>query len=149
MIRTTRHGLRLLALAALGVAAAGAASAQSPPLPGPLPPDGGAARRGAPPPPRNSGLGLSTAARVPWPRLEAGSVVCRTREDLRLHAEIVQAQADGTPYQGAAPQCRILDLPMAIDIVTRESPAATQVRLKDPAATTAWTDTWLPGTPPR
>jgi hypothetical protein len=144
--------MRLAFAAALGVMAAAAASAQSPPPPSGGPgsqrEDGGPWRGIAPPPPK-AGIGLSTNARVPWPRLDAGAVVCRTREDLRLHAQIVQARADGTHYDGAVPQCRIVDLPIAIDILSRESPAATQVKLRDAAATTAWTDTWLPSTPPR
>jgi hypothetical protein len=92
---------------------------------------------------------LSTAARVPWPRLDQGAVVCRTRDDLRMHAEVIQARARGTPYAGPAPDCRILGTPVAIDIVTRESPAATEVKLKDPPVGTGWTDTYLPSRPPR
>jgi len=92
---------------------------------------------------------LPTTARLPWPRLDPGAVVCRTRDDLRLHAEVIQARADGTTYAGAFPDCRVIDVAVPIDILTRESPAATEVKLKEKSATTGWTDTWLPTQPPR
>jgi hypothetical protein len=95
---------------------------------------------------------LPTAARVPWPRLEVGATVCRTRDDLRLQADLIQARGDGTPYAGTPPNCRSLGQQTPIDIVTRESPAATEIRLKDRTGgggVTAWTDTWLPSQPPR
>jgi hypothetical protein len=98
---------------------------------------------------QHPGPTLSTAAKTAWPRLDAGAVVCRTRDDLRRHGQVIQARSTGTAFDGAPPNCRILGLPAAIDIVTRESPAATEVRLKDQPASTAWTDTWLPSQPPK
>jgi hypothetical protein len=94
---------------------------------------------------------LPTAARLPWPRLEAGATVCQTRDDLRLEADLIQARVDGVSYAGAPPNCQILGQQTPIDIVTRESPAATEIRLKDRTGggRTAWTSTWLPSQPPR
>ena len=142
---------RLLAGCVMSVAVAAgfptASFAQA--IPGAPDPGGRAgASHGSATPRRQEPL-LPTAARVPWPRLDAGSVVCRTREDLSLHASVVQARADGTTYTGPSPDCRILGAGVAIDILSRESPAATQVKLRDPPLGTGWTDTWLPSQPPR
>ncbi len=92
---------------------------------------------------------LPTAARVPWPRLDIGAILCKTRDDLTLEAAVMQARSSGQPYSGALPNCRVLGAAVAIDIVTRESPAATEVKLRDPPGGTGWTNTWLPSQPPR
>lgn len=76
-----------------------------------------------------------------WPRLDPGSVVCRTEEDLRRHA----AQMVGE-WQGPA-DCQPITQPTAIKILMREGPGATEVRLTATNAT-GWTDAWLPSSPP-
>lgn len=92
---------------------------------------------------------FSSRAVAPWPQLDPGAVLCRTRDDLVAHARAVQARVEGQPGVAlATPNCRIIAEPTAIDVVTRESPAATEVRVKG-ASNTGWTDTWLPAQAPR
>ena len=145
MIRVLALCLAVSGAAAAALPAPARAQASLPDLPRP------GERRGksAAPPIEHAAPTLPTAARVAWPRLDPGAVVCRTRDDLRRHAEIIQARSNGTLYAGAAPDCRVLGVPAAIDVVNRESPAATEVKLRDPPAGTGWTDTWLPAQPPR
>jgi hypothetical protein len=148
MTHAARSLTALALAAALGLALAPAARADDPPLPNlPRPGERGKSaptNQGAHPTPI-----LSTEARVPWPRLDPGAIVCRTRDDLRLQADVIRARSDGTPYVGAAPNCRVLGSPVAIDILNRESPAATEVKLRDPPGGAGWTDTWLPNQKPR
>jgi len=77
---------------------------------------------------------------VVWPRLDAGAVVCRTEADLLRRAAAMR----GDP--GGPADCRIIGAPTGIQIIARHGPGRTEVQFgKD----TAWTDAWLPATPPR
>ena len=96
---------------------------------------------------------------IAWPRLDTGAVLCRTQEDLRRRSEIAAARGAGAePPPGAAPNCRVIRAPTAIDIVERPVPSATQVRLRltpvpgssaNRVSETGWTDAWLPEKAPR
>ncbi len=99
-----------------------------------------------------------TASGVAWPRLDVGAIFCRTQEDLRRRSELMATRASGGGASGAAPDCRIIAAPTAVDVVDRPLPSATQVRLKlrpSPGAASAqvgetgWTDAWLPEKAPR
>lgn len=74
-----------------------------------------------------------------WPRLDPGSALCKTPDDLtRLAAN--RAHTEG----GGQANCQIMHSPTAIDIVQRAAPGRTQVRLRDRPAAIGWTDVWLP-----
>jgi hypothetical protein len=84
--------------------------------------------------------------RVPaaaWPRLDPGAVLCRTELDL-MH---LAANRSGEPDGGAA-DCRVINLPTAIQIVQRRGPGRTQVQVTGAANQTGWTDAWLPDKAP-
>lgn len=99
------------------------------------------------------------ASGISWPRLDAGAIFCRTQEDLRRRGELMAKRGSGavTP-PGPAPDCRVITATVAVDVVDRPLPSATQVRLKSKTALgvadnqggeTGWTDTWLPDKAPR
>jgi hypothetical protein len=75
-----------------------------------------------------------------WPRLDAGSVLCRSEEDLtRLAARRTGQSANGNV------DCKIIRLATPITIVERKGPGRTEVTTTDPAAGgPGWTDAWLP-----
>jgi len=76
-----------------------------------------------------------------WPRLERGTVFCRTQDDLQRRAARLRGE------QAAPADCRAMAVPTAIQIVHRAGPGATEVRLTAQNET-GWTDAWLPANPP-
>ncbi len=79
------------------------------------------------------------AAPQAWPRLDPGSALCRSEADLgRLAAN--RAHTEG----GGPADCQIIQIPTAVQIVQRQGPGRTEVRLTDRASVTGWTDVWLP-----
>jgi hypothetical protein len=91
-----------------------------------------------PPPPR--------AQPAVWPRLDPGAVLCRTEDDLDRHAANMVARVSGRTTQST--DCRIIDQPIGIQIVSRQGPGRTLVKLKGPSEETGWTDVWLPDKAP-
>ena len=91
-----------------------------------------------PPPPR--------AQPAVWPRLDPGAVLCRTEDDLDRHAANMVARVSGRTTQST--DCRIIDQPVGIQIVSRQGPGRTSVKLKGPGEETGWTDVWLPDKAP-
>lgn len=88
-------------------------------------------------------------ARAPtalWPRLDPGAVVCKTEDDLDRHAANMIARVSGAQQQIA--DCHAIDRPTGIQIVEREGPGRTQVKLGGADGETGWTDVWLPDKPP-
>ena len=79
------------------------------------------------------------AAPQAWPRLDPGSALCRSEGDLSRLA----ANRAGTEGGGPA-DCRIVRVATAVQIVQRERPGRTQIRLTDQPSVTGWTDVWLP-----
>lgn len=78
------------------------------------------------------------ASPLAWPRLDPGSVMCRSEADLdRLAARRLGQEA------GPA-DCRLINTPTAVTIVQRRGAGRTQVRLTDSPNVTGWTDVWLP-----
>jgi hypothetical protein len=91
-----------------------------------------------PPPPR--------APPTIWPRLDPGSVLCRTRDDLERHAANMVARVSGG---GTLPaDCQIIPQPIGIQILSRQGPGATEVKRNGPNDATGWTDVWLPDKAP-
>jgi hypothetical protein len=73
-----------------------------------------------------------------WPRLDPGSVLCKTEADLvRLAAMRRGEQVD-------PPSCQFIRTPTAIQIQRRAGPGRTQVSVTDVAGLEGWTDAWLP-----
>ena len=85
------------------------------------------------------GLPDVKAAPQAWPRLDPGSALCRTSEDLtRLAAN--RAHSEG----GGPADCQIIQIATAVKIVQRAGLGHTEVRLTDRPTITGWTDVWLP-----
>ena len=92
----------------------------------------------AAPPPR--------AAATVWPRLDPGAVLCRTADDLARHAANMTARVSGGDTAPA--DCRIIPQPVGIQILSRQGPGSTQVKLSVPGTVIGWTDVWLPDRAP-
>jgi hypothetical protein len=92
----------------------------------------------APPPP--------AAIPEPWPRLDIGAVLCKSRDDLTSY----QTQAMAGPDVAApehAPDCRIVQKRIAIKIMDRDGPSRTRVTSTDATKQTGWTNAYLPSNP--
>jgi hypothetical protein len=90
-----------------------------------------------------------SATRAPpaiWPRLDPGAVLCRTEDDLDRHALNMTARVSGSATQST--DCRIIARPTGIQILSRQGPGRTQVKLSTPGDVTGWTDVWLPDKAP-
>ena len=75
-----------------------------------------------------------------WPRLDAGSVLCRSEDDLN---RLGQRRA-GESVEGPV-DCQVIRVPTAITIVQRKGPGRTEVKPNDSQPMEAgWTDAWLP-----
>jgi hypothetical protein len=81
-----------------------------------------------------------------WPRLDPGAVLCRTEDDLDRHALNMTARVSGGGTQTT--DCRIIARPTGIQILSRQGPGRTQVKLSTPGDETGWTDVWLPDKAP-
>lgn len=77
-----------------------------------------------------------------WPRLDPGAVFCQTREDLGQY----QAELEGGATQASTSisKCRMIKKMTAITILSRVSPAQTQVLLSDDSQAVGWTNAYLP-----
>jgi len=132
----SRFALRHIGLFVLAAAAAAPALAQHVILDAP----GLVEKKRAPEPPapRNTA--------TIWPRLDPGSVLCATADDLDRHAANMVARVNGGESLRA--DCRLIAQPTAIDIVSRQGLGRTEVKLKGPNGATGWTDAWLPDKAP-
>jgi hypothetical protein len=81
-----------------------------------------------------------------WPRLDPGAVLCRTEDDLARHAANMVARVSGGESQPA--DCQLIAQPTGIQILSRQGPGRTEVKLKVPGNATGWTDAWLPDKAP-
>jgi len=80
----------------------------------------------------------------PWPRLDTGAVLCRSRDDLLRYQARAVASSDG----GAAPDCHAIRQRTPIQILDRDGPSHTHVVATGDAKQTGWTNAYLPATPP-
>jgi hypothetical protein len=81
-----------------------------------------------------------------WPRLDPGAVLCQTEDDLERHAWNMTARVGGGTTQTT--DCHIIARPTGIQILSRQGPGRTQVKLSTPGDVTGWTDVWLPDKAP-
>jgi hypothetical protein len=77
----------------------------------------------------------------PWPRLDVGAVLCKSRDDL------VRYQKRSAAGSGPAPDCRIVATRTGVQILARDDPSHTKVALTDAPQQTGWTDVYLPAKP--
>lgn len=82
----------------------------------------------------------------PWPRLDVGAILCKSREDLVRYQ--MKLAGDPAAVPGPAPDCRVVRKQTAIQILHRDGPSRTEVVSTDAAKETGWTNTYLPSTPP-
>ncbi len=78
----------------------------------------------------------------PRQRLDPGALLCATKAQLRQHQQAVAARLAG----GFAPEptgCRIVRATIAVSVVDRDGPAATEVNLPGATPLVGWTDSRL------
>lgn len=81
----------------------------------------------------------------PWPRLDIGAILCKSRDDLIRY----QLKMVGDPgAAGPPPDCRVIRKQTAIEILNRDGPSRTEIVSTDAAKQTGWTNAYLPSTPP-
>jgi hypothetical protein len=99
----------------------------------------GQAQQAAAPPPL-------PVVKAPWPRLDSGAILCKSRDDLITYQKQVAAGAGGAGG-GQKPDCHVVEEPVAIQILNREGLARTEVAVTGAAKQSGWTDAYLPSTP--
>jgi hypothetical protein len=97
-----------------------------------------------PTPQRSAAPTKSTAVPEPWPRLDVGAILCKSRDDLVKY----QTKIAGGAAPGPAPDCRTIGKQIGIKILDQDGPSRTQVVATDETKLTGWTNTYLPSTPP-
>ena len=81
-----------------------------------------------------------------WPRLDPGSVLCETRDDLTGYQARLAAGSNDT--EGVPPRCRMIQEPVGITILERDGLSQTKVMLSGAAKEIGWTNVYLPTTAP-
>jgi hypothetical protein len=88
------------------------------------------------------------AVREPWPRLEAGALLCKSRDDLvKYQTKIADGANTATAEQSL--DCHKLRKQTGIQILDHDGPSRTQVVTTEKSKETGWTNTYLPATPPQ
>jgi hypothetical protein len=84
---------------------------------------------------------------LPWPRLDIGAILCKSRDDLVRHQtqDIAGSDSEAT---GPAPACFVIQKPTGIKILDRDGPSRSHIRSTDALKQTGWTNAYLPDTPP-
>lgn len=98
-------------------------------------------------PPSSSTAKPNPAVPEPWPRLESGALLCKSRDGLVAYQKQVATGASIVAAQQAA-GCRTIRQQTAIQILDRDGPSRTQIVTSDDAKETGWTNTYLPDQPP-
>ena len=104
---------------------------------------GGRRQRG----PQAAALAPLPPVHDPWPRLDAGALLCGTEAELQQHQASILARFGGR--DAAEPLgCRIVRAMTAVTVVDRHGPARTEVRLPGQPEQLGWTDAIMPEEPP-
>jgi hypothetical protein len=83
----------------------------------------------------------------PWPRLDAGALLCKSRDDLvRYQTQIADGASAATARQASG--CHAIDKQTGIQILDNDGPSRTEIVTTDESKQTGWTNTYLPSTPP-
>ena len=88
------------------------------------------------------------AVREPWPRLEAGALLCKSRDDLVKYQTKIADGATATTAEQSL-DCHKLRKQTGIQILDHDGPSRTQVVTTEKSKETGWTNTYLPATPPQ
>jgi hypothetical protein len=83
---------------------------------------------------------------IPWPRLDSGAILCKSRDDLISFQTRAAGSSDSVT--GSLPDCLINQTRTAIKILDRDGPSRSQVISTDSTKQTGWTNAYLPATPP-
>src|ERR1700720_4672821 len=82
-----------------------------------------------------------------WPRLEEGSLICKSRDDfVRYQTQIANGSSATTP--GQALDCHTIRKQTGIQLLAHDGPSRTQIVTTDESKETWWTNSYLPSTPP-
>lgn len=87
------------------------------------------------------------AAPEPWPRLDAGALLCKSRDAL-LGYQTQLAKGANAAAAAQASDCHTILKQTGIQILDRDGASRTQIVTTDEAKETGWTNTYLPSTPP-
>ena len=83
----------------------------------------------------------------PWPRLEVGAVLCKSRDDLvRYQARIADGGNPKTREQTS--KCNRIPKQVGIQILDHDGPSRTQITTTDESKQTGWTNAYLSAGPP-
>ena len=85
--------------------------------------------------------------KLPWPRLESGALLCKTRDDLARY-QMRAVAGPQTVAAGPAPDCHLIRQLTPIQILDRDGPSHTHVVTTDDAKQTGWTNAYLTSEPP-
>lgn len=84
----------------------------------------------------------------PWPRLDAGALLCRTQADLQQHQAAIVARISGG-HSAEPSGCWVVRAMTAVTVVERDGPARTEVRLPGSSEQQlGWTDQVMSDEPP-
>jgi hypothetical protein len=98
-------------------------------------------------PPAASTSKPNPAVPEPWPRLESGALLCKSRDDLLAYQKQMASGASIVAAQQAA-GCHIIRKQTAVEILDRDGPSRTHIVTSDAAKETGWTNTYLPDEKP-
>jgi hypothetical protein len=96
-------------------------------------------QNGQPPP----ALAPLPVVKEPWPRLDSGAILCKSRDDLLRYQT-----GSGAVSTGPAPDCHVIRQRTAIQILDRDGPSRAHVATTDDAKQTGWTNAYLASAPP-
>jgi hypothetical protein len=83
----------------------------------------------------------------PWPRLDAGALLCKSRDALvRYQTQVADGASAATARKTS--DCRAIEKQIGIQILDSDGPSRTQIVTTDESKQTGWTNTYLPSTPP-
>jgi hypothetical protein len=97
--------------------------------------------------PANPPLPPIKAAPEPWPRLDPGAMLCRSKDALKQYQEAM-ATATGDEQPPIPADCARVLVPTPISIVQRDGPSRVEVKSTKPPERDGWTDAWLPDKQP-
>jgi hypothetical protein len=98
-------------------------------------------------PPSSSTTKPSPGIPEPWPRLESGALLCKSRDDLVTYQKKIAGGAGIVAAQQAT-GCHSIRKQTAIQILDRDGPSRTEIVTSDDAKETGWTNTFLPDQKP-
>ncbi len=102
--------------------------------------------QGASAPDAGTALDLPKPVVQPRQRLDAGALFCGTEDQLRAHQAAIKARLAGQ-QAGEPGGCHFVPEMVAVTVVSRDGPAATQVQVPGSPPHTGWTDSLVRDAP--